>query len=105
MATHKIRVSEGGSKKKPMVIFEITGDFTIEQTENIRRIFVENIDKFTDFEVRVNQIESFDLSALQLLIALKKRVEKDKKKLNISIDLPAHLKQLTVQSGLMEYLN
>lgn len=87
-----------------MVSFEISGEFTIEQSENIKKLFIENLDKFNAFEVKVKETESFDLSALQLLIAFKKKVEKENKQLHLKMVLPDNIKELSERSGLLDYI-
>jgi anti-anti-sigma regulatory factor len=93
-----------GGKEGKTVEIKISQEFSIHNVEEIKAEFDKIADKYNEFNIRVDMPESFDLSALQMLISFRKSVEKEGKKVKVHLSLPEGLDQIINHSGIKEQL-
>lgn len=84
-------------KRKLLVLIEKEANIASE--EEFYQSFIGFIDNFDYFYIKIDNIESFDLSFLQLLISIKKTIEKTNKVIEFEINLPDNIKSILYNSG------
>jgi anti-anti-sigma factor len=93
-----IKVKEHGKKDDKTVEVIIEGEFTIGYAEKVRDKLLSLIEQYDRIEVRVQNLENIDLSAIQILISLRKSLPAGKIKLTLL--LKDDLKPILEHAGL-----
>ena len=98
MGEIKVKINQPGKGEKSLRIF-LGGDLGINNlgdlTERLKQIEKDH----SEFEVNLSEVSAFDLASLQILISLKKTVEKHKKKIRFKLDLPKDIWELFEKTG------
>lgn len=81
-----------------MTTIKITDAFTLNELKPIKEK-VDNVDKTKDITLQLENITNIDISAIQLIVSLKKEQEMHNRKLHISIDCNDQTKQLLTNTG------
>jgi DNA-binding transcriptional regulator GbsR (MarR family) len=98
-AKHVIKIS-GKSDKKP--IYRIEKDFSINNITHIKKELDEIVDKNKSFHLELTNLDNFDLSAIQLLLAIKNKLAND---FSYSIKVKEEIKTIIKHSGFENLLN
>lgn len=72
MNNKHITKTSGKSDKKP--VFMIEKDFSINNIEKIKKEFDDIIEKNASFHLELKNMDNFDLSSIQLLSSIKKKM-------------------------------
>jgi anti-anti-sigma regulatory factor len=104
MKDAQFQVKQIGGKEGKTVEIKISQEFSIHNVEEIKAEFDKIVDKYNEFNIRVDMPESFDLAAMQLLIAFRKSAEKAGRKVKVHLSLPEGLDQIINHSGIKEQL-
>jgi len=99
MAKNLIIKTSGKVDKK--VVYKVEKDFSINNVEMIKKELEEIIGKTPAFHLELRNIESFDLSSIQLLKAFSDKMGND---FSVSIDLKDDLKTIIQHAGFENYL-
>jgi len=97
-----IKVRERGKKDERTAEITIEGEFTIIYAATVKEKLIEVMDHYDRIEVKVTNLENFDLSAVQLLVSLRKSMPPDKFKLTLL--LRDDLKPILEHAGLKDIL-
>ena len=97
-----IKVKERGKKDEKLAEVYIEGDFTISYVEKVREKLLDVMEQYDRIEVKVQNLENFDLSAIQMLISMRKSLPSDKFKLTLI--LRDDLKPILEHAGLKDIL-
>ena len=97
-----IKVRERGKKDEKTAEVFIEGEFTIGYAEIVKEKLLEVIDQYDRIDVKVQNLENFDLRAIQLLVSLRKSLPADKIKLTLI--LRDDLKPILEHAGLKDIL-
>jgi hypothetical protein len=85
------------NKRKVQIIIE--NDANIITEDYFYNTFNEIFDNFDYFYIKLVNIETFDLSFLQLLISIKKTISKTNKSVEFELNLPDNIKTVLSNSG------
>jgi MFS superfamily sulfate permease-like transporter len=96
---HVIKIS-GKSDKKP--IYRIEKDFSINNITHIKKELDEIVEKNKSFHLELNNLDNFDLSAIQLLISIKNKLADN---FSYSIQVKEEIKTIIKHSGFENLLN
>lgn len=96
----KVTPQKGAGKKDKEVDLLIQGELTIANSPKLRDFFIENLSKYNHFNVKVSQVESIDLSTIQLLQRFIWDAQELKKTVDILFELSTEDKTLIERSGL-----
>ncbi len=88
---------EEADKRKVHILIEKEANIVIE--DNFYQSLNEIIDNFDYFYIKLENIESFDLSFLQLLISIKKSIEKMNKVIDFELNFPENIHSILFNSG------
>lgn len=97
-----IKVKERGKKDEKTAEVFIEGDFTIGYAEKVKDRLLDIMEQYERIEVKVQNLENIDLSAIQLLISLRKSMPVGKVK--ITLLLRDDLKPILEHAGLKDIL-
>jgi anti-anti-sigma factor len=97
-----IKIKERGKKDEKTAEVFIEGEFTIGYAEKVKEKLLEVMEQYNRIELKVRNLENFDLSAMQLLVSLRKSLPADKIKLTLV--LHDDLKPILEHAGLMDIL-
>ena len=97
-----IRLKEHGKKEDKRVEVFIEGEFSIGYTERVKDKLLEIMEQYDKIDVKVQNLENIDLSAIQILLSLKKSLPSDKFKLTVV--LRDDLKPIIEHAGLNDIL-
>lgn len=98
MSTKLLTKTTGKSDKK--VTYKIEKDFSINNVEIVKNEINEIINKSQSFHLEMKNLENFDLSAVQLIHALKKKLGNE---FSYSLEIKDEIKTIIQHSG-FEYL-
>jgi anti-anti-sigma regulatory factor len=104
MKEAQFQVKPIGGKEGKTIEIRISQEFSIHNVEEIKAEFDKIVDKYNEFNIKVDMPESFDLAALQLLISFRKSAEKEGKKVKVLLSLPESIDQIINHSGVKEQL-
>lgn len=93
--------STGGAKD----IILLEGELTIDNIAEITNKLSDSINKYIKPEIKIRNLESMDLTCIQLLHSIKKTVDKLNKKVDFDMEFPGDIKALFLNSGFDENLN
>ena len=103
MGDLKIKINQPAKGEKSLKLF-LGGDLGINNLEGLmdklRQIEKDN----NDFEITVSDVTTFDLASIQMLLSLKKTIEKHKKKIKFKIELLKESWELCEKSGFSKVL-
>lgn len=88
-------------KKAEITIGE---EFSIHNVVEIKAELDKVIPKYKEFNIQVENVENFDLSALQLLYSFQRSLNNAGKGTTVSISLPESLQQIIDHSGIQKHL-
>jgi anti-anti-sigma factor len=97
-----IRLKERGKKDEKSAEIIIEGEFSISCAEKVRDKLMEAMDQYDRIDLKVQNLENFDLSAIQLLVSLRKSIPADK--IKITLVLRDELKPILEHAGLNDIL-
>jgi anti-anti-sigma factor len=97
-----IKIKERGKKDEKTAEVSIEGEFTIAYAEHVKDKLFDVIEKYDRIEVKIQNLENFDLSAVQLLVSLRKSMSAGKIKLTLV--LRDDLKPIIEHAGLKDIL-
>jgi anti-anti-sigma factor len=97
-----IRLKERGKKDEKSAEIFIEGEFSISYAEKVRDKLMEAMEQYDRIDVKVQNLENFDLSAIQLLVSLRKSLPADK--IKITLVLGDELKPILEHAGLNDIL-
>ncbi|OFX73852.1 MAG: hypothetical protein A2X12_10310 [Bacteroidetes bacterium GWE2_29_8] len=99
----QIKITENINNKQ-IVCIQLAGDLSIKNTQNIKENIIPVLNKYSIFEINLINVENIDLTFLQLLYSIKKKIEKDKKKIIFNTEIPDDMKMLIELSDFYEIL-
>lgn len=94
----------GGKGDNPTVL-SLQGELTIDYAEQLREFLMENLGKYSSFTLKINNVESIDVSAVQLLQRFNWDAAEQKKKVEFDIKLPEEHRSLLEKSGFAHFLS
>jgi anti-anti-sigma factor len=97
-----IRIKEHGKKDDKSAEVFIEGEFSIGNAERVKDKLLEVMEQYDKIEVKVQNLENIDLSAIQLLLSFRKSLPMDKFKL--SLVLREDLKPIIEHAGFNDIL-
>jgi anti-anti-sigma factor len=97
-----IKVKEHGKKDEKTAEIFIEGEFSIAYAEKVKEKLLEVIEQYDRIDVKIQNLENFDLSAVQLLVSLRKSLPVDKIKLTLV--LREDLKPILEHAGFKDIL-
>ena len=97
MVMSKSLVNKISAKSDKKVVFRIEKDFSLNTVEQLKIELEEILSKTPSFDLELKNIDSFDLSAVQLLTALKAKM---KDKLTIKVELKDDIKLIMQHAGI-----
>jgi anti-anti-sigma factor len=97
-----IKVRERGKKDEKSAEILIEGDFSIAYAEKVKEKLQDVLEQYDKIEVKIQNLENIDLSAIQLLISLRKSMPADKFKLTLI--LRDDLKPLLEHAGFKDII-
>jgi anti-anti-sigma factor len=97
-----IRLKEHGKKDERRAEVIIEGEFSIGFAERVKEKLLEVMEQYDKIDVKVQNLENLDLSAIQLLVSLRKSLPTDKFKLILV--LREDLKPIIEHAGLHDIL-
>jgi anti-anti-sigma factor len=103
--TLKALPSKGSGKSDGATVLSLQGELNIEYSGQIREFLIENLEKYNAFVVKLNNVDSLDVSAIQLLQRFQWDALEQKKKVDFEIKLPEEIKTLIDKSGFSEFSN
>ena len=78
-----IRLKEHGKKDEKSAEVFIEGEFSIGNAERVKDKLLEVMEQYDKIDVKVQNLENIDLSAIQLLLSLRKSLPIDKFRLTV----------------------
>jgi len=103
--TLKAQPQKGEGKKEKEVELLIQGELTIENSSKIRDFLLDNLNQFNHFILTVNNVESIDLGAVQLLQRFIWDAQEAKKTVEFNFQLADENRILLERSGLNALLS
>jgi ABC-type transporter Mla MlaB component len=103
MGDFKIKVNQPGKGEKSLKIF-LGGDLSVNKLDDLNNKMKQIEKDYNDFEITINDVSSFDIASIQLLLSLKKTAEKHKKRMKFKIDLPKDIWELCERTGFVKEL-
>ena len=97
MVMSKSLVNKISAKSDKKVVFRIEKDFSLNTVEQLKIELEEILSKTPSFDLELKNIDCFDLSAVQLLTALKAKM---KDKLTIKVELKDDIKLIMQHAGI-----
>lgn len=88
-----------------MTTLEIKDQFTINDAENFKKNFEAIISESSDISIKLTNIFNIDISAIQLIKAVKEECNKNKKNCNIELSADNQIKQLLINAGFSKLFN
>ncbi len=86
------------------VVYEITKELTLNNIEAIFEVIKPDVEDKKNLLIKVNDVDNFDLSAIQLFESIKKSCNALGSKIVFEINLPEELADLISKSGFQEYI-
>jgi anti-anti-sigma regulatory factor len=93
-----IKIKQLGRKEDKSVEVSIEGDFSINHIEKLKDKLLEVLDKYNEVEIHMQNLETLDLAAIQLLHSLKISAGNEKK-VRFHVTLSDSLKLLIERAG------
>jgi anti-anti-sigma factor len=97
-----IRLKERGKKEDKTAEIFIEGEFSIGFAERVKDKLLEVLEQYDRIDIKVQNLENLDLSAIQLLVSIKKSLPADK--VRLTIVLREDLKPIIEHAGLHDIL-
>lgn len=97
--TLKATPLKGAGKKDKEVELTLQGELNIVNSQKVRDFLFENLSKYNHFTLIVGQVNSIDLTTIQLLQRFVWDAQEKKKTVNMHIDLPEDDRLLLERSG------
>lgn len=88
-----------GDKKKKTAQILLEGELVLGSLHKIREELVETVSQYSTIHVTLNNVTGIDLTGIQLLIAIKNRLETLHKNFSFDIQLNNELNTVITQAG------
>ena len=98
-----ISIREKGKKEDRTAEISLEGDLTIAHVDNFRDKLLDVMENYPKMELKVQNVESIDLSIIQLLVSAGKTMGPEK--FRMSAHLSDDLKKLMLHAGFDEVLD
>jgi len=99
-----IPAKSGGKGDTPTVL-SLQGELTIDYAEQLKEFLLANLGKYSAFTLKLNNVESIDVTAVQLIQRFYWDANEQKKKVDFDIKLPEEQRTLLEKSGFVQFLN
>lgn len=99
-----IPAKSGGKGDTPTVL-SLQGELTIDYAEQLKEFLLDNFGKYSAFTLKLNNVESIDVTAVQLIQRFYWDANEQKKKVDFDIKLPEEQRVLLEKSGFVQFLN
>ena len=86
------------------VALTIQGELTLDNAVKLKDFLVENLDKYTKFNVKLNSVDSIDLGAMQLLQRFIWDAKSEKKEVVFEVKISEDHRILLEKSGFTAFL-
>ncbi len=103
MGEIKYRINQPNKSEKNVKIL-LGGDLSVNHIDELTEKFKQTEKDFNEFEININEVTSFDLATVQLLLTLKKTFDKHKKKIRFKLELPKETWELLETTGFSKEL-
>jgi anti-anti-sigma regulatory factor len=88
-----------------MTTLEIKDQFTINDTDSFKKNFEAIISESSYISIKLTNIFNIDISAIQLIKAVKDECNNNKKNCNIELSADIQIKQLLINAGFSKLFN
>lgn len=103
--TFKVQPPKGkGSDQAPAQLI-LQGDLTIDTATDVKKQLLENLKKYKVFRVKVSNVDSLDLTFIQLLQRFIWDAQQQNKQVEVAFNLPDDIKLLLEHAGFEPFLN
>jgi len=98
----KEHVSESGQK---YLKIKMEGDLYLQNSHSIWQQLLKTVEECDHLVVKIENVTDFDLSAIQMLVAIEKEISSKGHKVEWIVDLPYEIKSLLENAGMDVLLN
>lgn len=92
-----ISIEEKGGRAQ----ITFSGKINVDNIESMLPEINAAIDKFGSFVFKIREIESLDLAGMQMLISIKKTLDKTRKSAEFDFNLPDNIRESVSEAGLL----
>lgn len=103
MVSKNVKIEKTGNKKNETVKMIISGDFTIDNADEIKHDLLKNIAGTKSINLVIDEISNIDLTALQLIYALEKSLLNKDIAFSLKVNLPEELLKLVQHAGFEKF--
>jgi len=91
-------------QEKDNLIYQVNieGDFTLNSIEEVKQDLNPTVNQCNGIEIVLQNISNLDVSAIQLLISIRKEMELKHKTFDLKMEIPELLQTMLERSGLMK---
>ncbi|MDD4384460.1 MAG: STAS domain-containing protein [Bacteroidales bacterium] len=102
--TLKSQAAKGKGKTSEVGIIIIQGELTIDNAQELKAFLLENLKKHSQIQVKINEVDSIDLTAVQLLQSFLWDAKQEQKSINFEMKLSEDHRILLERSGFETFL-
>ncbi|MBN1990796.1 MAG: STAS domain-containing protein [Bacteroidales bacterium] len=95
-----LKVSPSKAKGGASATLMLQGDLSLDQIVSIKDFLLENLTKYKELSVKINNVEAIDLGLIQLIFSLKRTAAEQGKKVESEFKLSSEQALLLSRSGL-----
>lgn len=99
-----LKSQAGKGKKSGEGVIILQGELTIDNAQQLNKFLQESLSKYSQIQVKVSNVDSIDLTAVQLLQRLWWDAKQEQKSINFEFKLPENFRILLERSGLESFL-
>jgi anti-anti-sigma factor len=97
--------AKGGSGSDTATVLSLQGELTIDYAVQLRDFLLENLNKQKAFALKVNNVESIDITGIQLIQRFYWDAKEMGKPTTIELKLSEEQRQLLEKTGFSEFIN
>lgn len=94
-----LKVSPSKTKGSSSATLMLQGDLSLDQIVSIKDFLLENVTKYKELSVKVNNVEAIDLGTIQLIVSLRRLAAEQGKKVETEFKLSSEQALLFSRSG------
>ncbi len=102
--TFKIQQPKGKGKEQEPVQLTLQGDLSIETAGDIKKQLLENLNKYMNFNIKVSNVDTLDLTFVQVLQRFIWDAQQLKKSVVVNFSLPDDIQLLLEHAGFESFL-
>lgn len=104
MESKSFKISPEAEKGSRDVKIRLSGELSIQNIVEIKDNLMHFLEQFENIEIVAEEVESFDVSCVQIFYALSRSASHKNKHISYNLNLPEEIKNVIAHSGLQNLL-